>query len=285
MKTSYLKPFVLLVFVALLASCSSDEKPTVETTPPPAAEPQEMSEEDLAKADKMIKQMPSPIEMAILIKHAGGEYNAGLLNDVKRVENYATNGKKTMNLGVYSADVGYTSLYKQTQETMFYLNNVRMLSDDIGLTEAFDPAVFDRVESNIENRDSLLHILSSAYDVANGYLKDNDRMNTSLLMIAGGWIESMYLAANLGFEGTRPEDVIALRVLEQEVVLNKIISTMKLTRNDPLIAEFTEKLEGLSEVLIDADIRIGEGDEATVDEEKIEVAYKKIDAIRDWVVQ
>lgn len=285
MKPTYLKLFWLFAVALTLASCGSEEKPAVEPTPPKAEEPKGMSEEDLAKADKMIKQMPSPIEMAILIKHAGGEYNAGLLNDVKRVEQYVTNGKKTMNLGVYSADVGYTSLYKQTQETMFYLNNVRLLSDDIGLTEAFDPTVFDRVESNIENRDSLLHILSGAYDVANSYLKDNDRMNTSLLMIASGWLESMYLAANLGFEGARPEDIIALRVLEQEVVLEKILSTMKLMDNDPLVAEFREKLEDLATVLVNDEIRIGEGDEATVDQEKMEVVYQKIDAIREWVVQ
>lgn len=285
MKPTYLKLFWLFAVALTLASCGSEEKPAVEPTPPKAEEPKGMSEEDLAKADKMIKQMPSPIEMAILIKHAGGEYNAGLLNDVKRVEQYVTNGKKTMNLGVYSADVGYTSLYKQTQETMFYLNNVRLLSDDIGLTEAFDPTVFDRVESNIENRDSLLHILSGAYDVANSYLKDNDRMNTSLLMIASGWLESMYLAANLGFEGARPEDIIALRVLEQEVVLDKILSTMKLMDNDPLVAEFREKLEDLATVLVNDEIRIGEGDEATVDQEKMEVVYQKIDAIREWVVQ
>ena len=71
-------------------------------------------------------------------------------------------------------------------------------------------------------------------------------MNTSILMMAGGWIESMYLASNLGSDGARPENIIALRVLEQEEVLSKIISSMKMIDDDPLVAEMAVKLEELA---------------------------------------
>lgn len=272
----------IVAVAALFASCGSEQKPAAEEPQPVAVE--ELSEEDLAKADEMIQNMPSPIEMAILVKHAGGEYNSALLNDIKKLDGYVTNGKKTINMGVYSADVGYTSLYKQTQETVFYLNNVRKLSDAIGLTDAFDQEVFDRVEANIENRDSLLHILSGAYDVSNQYLKENNRMNTSILMIAGGWIESMYLAANLGAGGGRPEDIISLRILEQDMVLDKIIAAMNMVNDDPLVDEFKTKLKALDQVLVAKEIRIGSGEEATVNAEKMEAVYKAIDEIRAWAV-
>ena len=267
----------------LLWSCGSGDKPAVQEEVKVEAA-QEMTEADLAEADAMIKNMPSPIEMAILVKHAGGEYNSGLLNDVKRIDQYVTNGKKTINMGVYSADVGYTSLYKQTQETVFFLNNVRKLSDDIGLSDAFDQSMFERVETNIENRDSLLHILSGAYDLANEYLKDNNRMNTSVLMIAGGWIESMYLAANLGTDGDRPQDIISLRLLEQEVVLGKIVTTMKMIDDDPLVTEFAQKLEALSKILVQKEIQIGNGEDATVDQAKMSEVFEMIDQIRAWAV-
>jgi len=278
-----IKQTLLSITIAVfLASCGSEQKPAA-PEPVVASEP-EMTDEDLAQADAMIQNMPSPIEMAILIKHAGGEYNPKLLNDVKSLSNYVTNGKKTINMGIYSSDVGYTSLYKQTQETVFYLNNVRKLSDDIGLSDAFDQTMFDRVESNIENRDSLLQILSSSYDLANQYLKENNRMNTSVLMLAGGWLESMYLAANLGEGGGRPQDIISLRILEQEKVLGKIVVAMKMIDDDPLVAEFATKLEALSKVLIAKNIRIGEGEDASVDAEKMEAVYVLIDDIRAWAV-
>ncbi len=266
----------------MLASCGSEQNAAVEAQAEDTST--EMTAEDLAQADEMIQNMPSPIEMAILVKHAGGEYNSKLLNDVKNIDSYVTKGKKTINMGVYSSDVGYTSLYKQTQETVFYLNNVRKLSDDIGLSDAFDQKMFDRVEANIEQRDSLLQILSASYDVANQYLKENNRMNTSVLMIGGGWIESMYLAANLGANGGRPADIISLRILEQEKVLLKIVLAMKMVDDDPLVAEFASKLEELSHVLVAEDIRIGEGEDATVDVEKMEKVYKLVDQIRAWVI-
>ena len=272
----------IITIVGFLASCGSEQKPAA---PEPVVESEpEMTEADLAEADAMIQNMPSPIEMAILVKHAGGEYNPNLLNDVKNLDKYVTNGKKTLNMGVYSSDVGYTSLYKQTQETVFYLNNVRKLSDDIGLSDAFDQSMFDRVEANIENRDSLLQILSSSYDLANQYLKDNNRMNTSVLMLAGGWLESMYLAVNLGEGGVRPQDIIALRILEQEKVLDKIVVAMKMIDDDPLVAEFASKLEELSTVLVAKNIRIGEGEDASVDAEKMEEVYILVDEIRAWAV-
>lgn len=274
----------LFAISVTLFSCGSETKPEAEEVKSAAVESHEVSEEDLAEADKMIKQMPSPIEMAILVKHAGGEYNSALLNDVKRIDGYLTTGKKTVNMGVYSADVGYTSLYKQTQETVFYLNNVRKLSDAIGLSDAFDQSMFDRVEANIENRDSLLQILSSSYDVANQYLKENDRMNTSLLMIAGGWVESMYLAANLGAEGGRPEDIISLRIVEQDVVLDKILAAMNIIQDDPLLEEFKGKLQELDQVLVKSEIKVGEGDQATVNQEKMNQVFEKIDEIRAWAV-
>lgn len=286
MRTNPLKLIVLSVGVLVLASCGSDPKPEVNSDPAPemAEVEQEMTEEDLAQADAMIQNMPSPIEMAILVKHAGGEYNPDLLNDVKNVDNYLTNGKKTLNMGIYSSDVGYTSLYKQTQETVFFLDNVRKLSDDIGLSDAFDKSMFERVEANIENRDSLLQILSASYDMANQYLKENNRMNTSVLMIAGGWVESMFLAANLGVEGGRPENIIALRILEQEMVLGKIITSMKMIDDDPLVAEMAVKLEELLALLSANDLKEGEGEDAVVNAEKMEAVYSKIDEIRGWIV-
>ncbi|MBL4587275.1 MAG: hypothetical protein JKX84_09505 [Flavobacteriales bacterium] len=282
MRARYLQVIGIFLFSGMIVSCGSDAKQPTEQ--PVAEVEEELTDEDLSHAEDMIQQMPSPIEMAILVKHAGGEYNSALLNDVKNISDYVTNGKKTINLGIYSSDVGYTSLYKQTQETVFYLNNVRKLSDAIGLSDAFDQALFDRVEANIENRDSLLYILSGANDAANEYLKNNNRMNTSILMMAGGWIESMYLAANLGEGGGRPEDIISLRILEQEVVLDKIIKTMKMVGDDPLVAEFADKLEELDRVLVAKDIKVGEGDDATVDQEKMAEVYDLIDGIRAWAV-
>ncbi len=274
-----------LAFAATLLTFAGGCTPTDQS--PSTENNQSIAEDyeiDVSDAEDMIRQMPSPIEMAILVKHSGGQYNASLLNPVQNIDRYVTTGKKTMNLGVYSADVGYTSLYKQTQETIFYLNNVRKLSDAIGLSEAFDKSVFERVEANIEHRDSLLYILSGAYDVGNEYLKNNDRMNTSVLMLAGGWVETMYLAAHLGTSGGRPMDDIAARVAQQDMLLRNLLLTMRYAKNDPLVAEFAERLEKLAKVLVAKDLVSGTEEAPKVDAAKMEEVFRIIDEIRAWVV-
>jgi hypothetical protein len=280
MRYNLLGTAALGLIIGLFTSCTPAEQPggTASTDGAPG------QDFDISAADNMIRQMPSPIEMAILVKHSGGEYNASLLNPIQNIDRYATTGKKTLNMGVYSADVGYTSLYRQTQETVFYLNNIRKLSDAIGLSDAFDKSVFERVEANIENRDSLLHILSGAYDASNEYLKNNDRMNTSVLMLAGGWIETMYLAAHLGASGGRPSEEIAARVAQQDVVLKKILTAMRMLDGDPLLSEMAEKLEGLSKILVAKDLVSGTEEEPIVDMEGMERVFEAIDGIRAWVV-
>jgi len=280
MRQHHLLASSLALVIGILSACSPADQSGTSTTAGTGNE----REFDISAADNMIRQLPSPIEMAILVKHSGGEYNASLLNPIQNIDRYATTGKKTLNMGVYSADVGYTSLYKQTQETVFYLNNIRKLSDAIGLSDAFDKSVFERVEANIENRDSLLRILSGAYDASNEYLKNNDRINTSLLMLAGGWVETMYLAAHLGTSGGRPTEEIAARVAQQDVVLKKIITTMRMVEGDPLLEEVRGKLEGLSEILVAKNLVSGTEEEPVVDMEGMERVFETIEEIRAWVV-
>jgi hypothetical protein len=264
--------------IVVLFGCESVDKPVAEQ--PKAEEQKEM---DLANANAMLREMPSPIEMAILVKHSGGTYDPNLLNPIENLDNYMTSGKKAMNLGVYSADVGYTTLYKQTQETILFMNNIRKLSDAIGLSDAFDQKTFDRVEANIENRDSLLHIISTAYQVGSEYLKENNRMNTSILMIASGWVESMYLASKVGGkEG--PMDMVAARIAEQSQVLERITKTMAMVPNDPMVTELQGKLEGLLAEFQKQELVTGDEENIVVDTARMAEIYVEIDTIRAWLI-
>lgn len=233
---------VVLSFISVLffAACSNEPKKEVEEEKPFVAE----QTVDLTSAEQMMNNMPSPIEMAILIKHEGAKYDRALLNDVKNISKYTTNAKKAINIGVYSADVGYTTLFKQTQETYFYFNNIRKLSDEIGLSSAFDQSMFDRVEANVENRDSLVGIISQAYQVANKFLRDNDRMSTSVLMVGGAWVECMYIATRLSSNG-KINPQIAARVAEQELTLGKLIATMNDFKSDENVAAMIPQLQSM----------------------------------------
>lgn len=182
------------------------------------------------------EELPSPLEMALVIKESGAKYNNTFPNSIQNISKYATYAQKATNLGVYCSDVGYSTLFKQTQENMFFLNNCRKLSDEIGLTAAFDQSVFDRIEANIDKRDSLLGIITETYGIANSFLKSNGRYGTFLLMMAGGWIESNWIACNMALETPSNQEIID-RIDAQRLPLQKIIKSMQPFLKEKEVAE------------------------------------------------
>jgi hypothetical protein len=245
----------------------------------------EIQAEDTAssKTPVVTEQLPSPIEMAILIKQSGAKYNPDLPNNIKNVDNYSTSAAKALNLGVYCADVGYSTLFKQNQETMFFLNNCRKLSDDIGLTNAFDKTVFDRIEANIDKRDSLLGIITETYSTSSKFLKENNRYGTFMLMMAGGWVESMHIACTMAQEKGLNSD-IALKIAEQEAPLEKIIRSMEQFKSDNAVNVVMLDLISIQKILKEGELAIKNDDDIKIDKKVLESVSAKIKEVRSGMV-
>jgi hypothetical protein len=268
-----------LIFSLFFAACSNEPKQENTEEKPFVAE----EAVDLTNSEAMMNNMPSPIEMAILIKAEGARYDKELLNDVKNISKYTTNAKKAINIGVYSADVGYTTLFKQTQETYFYFNNIRKLSDEIGLSSAFDQTMFDRVESNVENRDSLIGIITQAYQVANKFLKDNNRMSTSVLMVGGAWVECMYIATRLS-SNEKINTQIAARVAEQEITLGKLLATMNEFKTDENVAAMLPQLQSMKAIMEKGKIATAKDDDFVINEAQYKELVAKTAEVRNSFV-
>ena len=95
--------------------------------------------------------IPSPIQTAILIEKSGADYNKGYLNDSKLVTTYATNYQKALNLGVYGADVGYVTIYDQSQDALKYMSVINKLSDEQALDDAAANSTSSTVNTNAED--------------------------------------------------------------------------------------------------------------------------------------
>jgi len=264
----------LILFAFVFFSCQSNR-----------TEKGEIQAEDTASSEGVIptEQLPSPIEMAILIKQSGAKYNPELPNDIKNLDHYSTNAAKALNLGIYCADVGYSTLFKQNQETMFFLNNCRKLSDGIGLTSAFDKSVFDRIEANIDKRDSLLGIITEAYSTSSKFLKENNRYGTFMLMMAGGWVESMHIACTMAQENGLKAD-IALKIAEQEIPLDKIIQSMEPFKDDKAIQVVQLDLISIQKIMKEGELTIKKGGDVQIDKKVLESVSGKIKEVRSGIV-
>jgi len=141
--------------------------------------------------------IPPPSEIPYLLQATGAEFNNNLVNSREKVDQYTThNDQAALNLGVYAADIGYLTSYDQTQEAIDYLTACKVLSDDLGLIGTFDAELLEKFEKNISNKDSLTRLLDKTMHESQRFLQDG-RKQLSSLVVAGGFIEGLYIATGL----------------------------------------------------------------------------------------
>lgn len=189
--------------------------------------------------------VPSPIQTAMLIQKSGITYDRAILSNTSKVNTFSTDYSQALNLGVYGADLGYVSLYGQTQDALGYLAAVKQLSDKLGLSAAFDGPTMDRIKNNITNKDSMMVLVGLAYRGSDAYLKDNQRTEVSSLILAGGWIESMNFSI-MAYR-SKPSDPIRYRIAEQKQALTSIIKILS-TNTQKEITEITDGLKEMAKV-------------------------------------
>ncbi len=182
------------------------------------------------KAQNVFYSIPSPIETTTLLKAAGAKYNANILNPIENASKYESVASKAMNLGIYGSDLSFTSIFDQTQESMLYLRCTNKLASGLGISGAFDESTTSRIEANMQNRDSLLAIISDSYWNADAYLKDNGQPGVSALIVAGGWMEGLYIAVKIA-NATKNQGIIT-RIGEQKLSLDNLISLLDSYKSD-----------------------------------------------------
>ena len=217
-----------------------------------------------SKAQNIFYSIPSPIELAQLIQKAGAKYNKDLLNSIDNVSKYNSNGSKALNLGVYGADLSYTSVFdNNTQESILYLGCTRKLAESLGVGNAFDEKTVDRIQANTGKKDSLLTIISDSYMNTDEMLKESQRENASALVIAGGFIEGIYLGTQLA-KSSRNADIVN-RIAEQKGTLDNVIGLLGANEQDAGVASVMTDLKALQTIFSEVTVSSSSGSNVKTD--------------------
>jgi hypothetical protein len=204
-------------------------------------------------AQNVFNALPGRSEIINLTTKAQAEYNAAVLNDPNNVKNYTIESSKALNLGVYGSDLNVTGVFEQTQESMLFLSCVNTLAKSLGVSNAFDEKMVNRMEANKENRDSTMDIISQSFRNADTYLKANGRPGTSALIVAGAWIEGIYTACNTAKE-TKNEAVVK-EIFSQTESLKYLIELLiasKLTEDSNYIISDLKAIQVICDSKVDA---------------------------------
>lgn len=223
--------FFYLILVIVFISCGGDDVTTKTTTITPVDEQEQLEKAVVIK--KVFYTIPSPIETASIFQEAGAMFNSEILNPAENVNNYTTNKEKALNFGVYGTDLSYSNIYDQSQQSMYYMNSAKKLADQIGVTAAFNANTMERIEANINNRDSIMNLINDAYWIADSYLKENGQEHLSALIIAGGWIEGLYLGTQ-SFDIDNPNDKLAEKIASQGYSLANLLNILNAQNHQDL---------------------------------------------------
>jgi hypothetical protein len=173
--------------------------------------------------------VPTPMETAYILKKAGAIYDFTLPLDPNKAQNDYTSEEQALLLGLYGSDLNYTIVSSKNQETMFYLNSTKILGEKLGLGNILNEEVKARVEQNINSKDSMQVIISDLFWKVEMSLKDDDRESISALIVAGGWIEGLYIATQISNQMQGNQEIKSI-ICQQKYSSRSVLELLKNNR-------------------------------------------------------
>ncbi len=230
---------------------------------------------------KLIYPIPTPLEISNMLNKAGANYILNISNKPENADKYFTEEAKALNLGVYGADISYSATYNKSQETLNFLVSTKKLREELEIQTSCNAGLSSRMERNIDNQDSVYFILTCAYKNTFEYLNDNNKGAISVLILAGGWIEGLFISTELAELTNKYQDIYQ-GIADQKETLNKLIPLMENYKGNQKVNEISTKLKDLKKIFDELIVIEGRAQLSKTSFVKIK---KVIDPLRKSVIE
>ena len=172
-------------------------------------------------------------------------FDRKFLNPVENAKNYTTNRSQALNLGIFTCDLSFASLYDQTQLIIDYMNAAKKMADGLGILDAIQQSTIDRLEENINNTEVIMDIVSETFLNSNSYLADNDQSAIATIVLVGGWMEGLYIATQLvdvnDFNGNK----LVGRIIDQKLSIGVLLNLLDSNKENPAIGGLITQMNQL----------------------------------------
>lgn len=249
-------PSTILVFFTILGlltgGCGSRQSPG------PIENLSAEERSGIQSIDQIYHLYPSPGEMLSIIDMAEMSFDPELLHPVSEADRYAGTRAMTYMLGLYMADLAYAALFERHEATLEYLETVKDLAEDIRIDQAIDDAMIEKARENVEYLDSLYTISNEAFMNIMAFCERNERSNTVVMMSAGAFVESLYLAVNL-IEDYREAEYLLQHLADQKYTIDNFMTFAESVQaDDPNVRATIEDLRTIKEIYDDIDAGTGD---------------------------
>ena len=206
-------PISVLIAVLSLSACNGDKSIKENTlTAEDSLAMVETANTDVNKGkyDMVISDIPFPFEILdnLYTKHIPFEEKA--MNPTSQASKYNQYNSKALNLGVYGADLAYAVTYEQFQDIGDYIKTTKRLAEDLNIPYAFDDNMMDKYNKFKDNKDSLTRVVYDSYNQVDKALKGDERVGMAALVVAGSWLEGLYLSSQTFLDAQKTPDNTSL---------------------------------------------------------------------------
>lgn len=270
-----------LVIISLIATLFHGSSCTSDTEKEKKVNQDSLENAKKAKARKAeIFKVPSPIEFYQFMRDQNVRFDKTNLTNGDNATKYVTTKSKAMNFGIYASDLAYCTVYGMSQETFQYFKASKSLADGMGLAEGFDDIVSKRLNNNMNNSDSLYQITNDAYSDACRYLEGEDKTEILAYILAGSWVESIYLAMT-SIKKFNTEDPVIIRIAEQQMILENLnASYQNIENNDPDFNDMKSKMKNLQTVFD----KLYENTDALITKKQYDEIFAKVKELRKEII-
>lgn len=196
---------------------------------------------------EFVYPLPTSFEVTELLNRIEASYIIDLSNAPENADKYLTEKSKALNLGVYSADLSYASTYNQQQYIVDYMTASRKLVESLDMSAAVDPELPKKIEQNENNKDELIKLITESFYDTYDYLNKNDRASVSMLIIAGSFVEGLYIATNISDNTYNNKEMVKI-VMTQKDPLMKLMELLEKYSATEYVRETIEDLKPLYNV-------------------------------------
>lgn len=237
-------PFMVLSFTGLTSCNSSGNKSAKKLK-----KEQEKEEVNTIKKEieKNVYPLPTSADVIKMLTELEVGYILGISNPTDNVKKYYTSQARSVNLGVYGADLSYATLYNMQQEVNDYMKTIRSVANDLNMSSIYNQSLYDSIKKNFDKKNRLVKILTDAFNDTYAYMSENEQQPLALLVVGGAWVEGMYLTTHVS-EAAYNVAGISKVLIEQKKSFDLYLDITKPYLDNQGVSDFVKTLDPIKKV-------------------------------------
>jgi hypothetical protein len=231
--------------------------------------------------DLVISDIPFPFEILDNLHSKKILFNVKSLNKISNSTKYNQFNSKALNLGIYGADLAYLVTYDQFQDIGPYLKNAKKIAEDLNIPYAFGVEAMNSYDMFKTNKDSLTKCVCRSYKQVDNSLRKDEREGIAALVVAGSWLEGLYLSTKTFLDTKKTPDNCSLykTIGEQKASL---IIVIKLLEGNKKNAYFYSIINSLQDIVSDYNNVSADN---TLNEKQLEGIHEKTEKLRNRIIE